>query len=74
MSIATLNIFIYTNYQAGEKLPSIRKVSTLYNLSKTTVESAYSQLYAEGYIESRPKSGYYVSELYFGKSQLNPTN
>ena len=56
---------INTNYQAGEKLPSIRKVATLYNLSKTTVESAYSQLYAEGYIESRPKSGYYVSELYF---------
>jgi len=56
---------ISTNYQAGDKLPSIRKVATLYNLSKTTVESAYSQLYAEGYIESRPKSGYYVSELYF---------
>jgi len=56
---------ISTNYQAGDKLPSIRKVAILYNLSKTTVESAYSQLYAEGYIESRPKSGYYVSELYF---------
>ena len=56
---------ISTHYQTGDKLPSIRKVATLYNLSKTTVESAYSQLYAEGYIESRPKSGYYVSELYF---------
>ena len=56
---------ISTNYQAGDKLPSIRIVATLYNLSKTTVESAYSQLYAEGYIQSRPKSGYYVSELYF---------
>ncbi len=56
---------ISTHYQTGDKLPSIRKVAALYNLSKTTVESAYSQLYAEGYIESRPKSGYYVSELYF---------
>lgn len=55
---------ILSNYTTGDKLPSIRKVSTLYNLSKTTVESAYSQLYAEGYIESRPKSGYYVYELY----------
>ncbi|BAF71880.1 PLP-dependent aminotransferase family protein [Sulfurovum sp. NBC37-1] len=56
---------IISNYAIGEKLPSIRKVVTLYNLSKTTVESAYSQLYAEGYIESRPKSGYYVCEFYF---------
>ena len=56
---------IITNYQVGDKLPSIRKVATLYNLSKNTVESAYSQLYAEGYVESRAKSGYYVSELFF---------
>lgn len=56
---------ILSNYTIGEKLPSIRKVATLYNLSKNTVESAYSQLYAEGYCDSRPKSGYYVCELYF---------
>ena len=56
---------IVTNYKVGDKLPSIRKVTTLYNLSKNTVESAYSQLYAEGYVESRAKSGYYVSELFF---------
>ncbi|MBA1419902.1 MAG: PLP-dependent aminotransferase family protein [Epsilonproteobacteria bacterium] len=56
---------IVTNYQIGDKLPSIRKVASLYNLSKNTVESAYSQLYAEGYVESRAKSGYYVSELFF---------
>jgi len=56
---------IFSNYSVGDKLPSIRKVATHYNLSKTTVESAYSQLFAEGYIESRPKSGYYVCELYF---------
>jgi GntR family transcriptional regulator/MocR family aminotransferase len=58
---------IISKHNIGDKLPSIRKVATLYNLSKTTVESAYSQLYAEGYIESRPKSGYYVCELYFDK-------
>ncbi len=56
---------IINNYSVGQKLPSIRKIASLHNLSKNTVESAYSQLYAEGYIESRPKSGYYVSELYF---------
>ena len=56
---------IVSNYTLGDKLPSIRKIASLYNLSKTTVESAYSQLYAEGYVESRAKSGYYVSELFF---------
>ena len=56
---------IINNYSVGQKLPSIRKIASLYNLSKNTVESAYSQLYAEGYIDSRAKSGYYVSELYF---------
>ena len=60
---------ILSHHKVGDKLPSIRKVATLYNLSKTTVESAYSQLYAEGYIESRPKSGYYVCELYLDTSK-----
>lgn len=53
---------ITTTLAIGSKLPSIRKISQEYRISKNTVESAYSQLYAEGYIESRPKSGYYVSE------------
>ena len=64
---------IVTNYKVGDKLPSIRKVASLYNLSKNTVESAYSQLYAEGYVESRAKSGYYVSELFFDSFDNNTT-
>jgi len=59
---------ILQNMKKGDKLPSIRSMASLYNISKTTVESAYSQLYAEGYIESRPKSGYFVSDLYFEES------
>ena len=55
---------IIDHYSVGDKLPSIRKLASTYNLSKTTVESAYSQLYAEGYVESHAKSGYYVSELF----------
>ena len=53
---------IQNNNIAGTKLLSIRKMCQEYKLSKTTVESAYNQLYAEGYIESRPQSGFYVSE------------
>ena len=56
---------IISNLSVGDKLPSIRKIASTYNLSKTTVESAYRQLYAEGYIESYPKSGYVVIDTYF---------
>lgn len=45
------------------KLPSIREASTTLKLSKTTVENAYSQLVAEGYIENSPKRGYFVCDL-----------
>jgi len=53
---------IIENHTAGDKLHSIRKVSSTYNLSRNTVDSAYSQLVAEGYIESYPKSGYVVTD------------
>lgn len=47
----------------GSKLPSIRKCANERMISKTTVEGAYLQLVAEGYIVSRPGSGFYVSSL-----------
>lgn len=47
----------------GSKLPSIRKCANERMISKTTVEGAYLQLVAEGYISSRPGSGFYVSLL-----------
>ncbi|NVJ52737.1 MAG: PLP-dependent aminotransferase family protein [Campylobacteraceae bacterium] len=53
---------IQTNLKAGEKLSSIRKMTTDYKISKNTVQNAYNQLYAEGYIDSIPQSGYFVSE------------
>ena len=48
--------------KAGAKLPSVRKIALEYKISKNTVELAYKQLYAEGYIESIPKSGYFVAD------------
>ena len=44
----------------GNKLPSKRKLEQFLNLSQTTIETAYEQLVAEGYVESRPRRGYYV--------------
>ena len=49
---------------AGERLPSKRLLAKNLNVSTITVENAYSQLVAEGYIYSIPKSGYYVTEIY----------
>lgn len=43
------------------KMPSIRKCSEQLGLSRTTIESAYLCLAADGYIISRPQSGYYVT-------------
>jgi len=48
---------------AGEKLPSLRQLAESLALSLTTVEGAYNQLMVEGYIESRPRSGYFVAYL-----------
>ena len=59
---------ISNNLKVGDKLPSIRKIATTYNISKTTVQNAYSQLYAEGYIDSKDRSGYYVCEILFDAS------
>ncbi len=46
-----------------EKLPSKRALAEHLNISTITVENAYNQLVAEGYIYSRPKSGFFVSHI-----------
>lgn len=48
---------------SGTRLPSVRALSSFLHVSKTTVESAYHQLLAEGYIESRERSGFYVVDV-----------
>lgn len=47
----------------GEKLPSTRLLAKNLSVSRSTVEMAYDQLFAEGYIESRPCSGYYACDI-----------
>lgn len=46
-----------------EKLPSKRALSKHLDISTITVETAYGQLMAEGYIYSVPKSGFFVSHI-----------
>ena len=47
----------------GEKLPSKRALAEHLEVSKITVETAYAQLLAEGYIRSREKVGYFVEPV-----------
>ncbi len=44
----------------GEKLPSKRELAERLRVSLITVENAYAQLIAEGYIRAVERSGYYV--------------
>lgn len=56
---------------SASKLPSVRKFSEHLNISRTTIENAYNQLLAEGYIYSEQGRGYYVEaiEAYSARSQ-----
>lgn len=49
-------------FQAHEKLPSIRQLMEKYHAGKNTVIRAYQDLEAQGWIYSRPRSGYRVAE------------
>lgn len=46
----------------GERLPSKRQLAANLRVSQITVETAYAQLLAEGYIVSEPRRGYFVQQ------------
>ena len=47
----------------GEKLPSKRSLAAHLGTAVVTVENAYAQLLAEGYLVSRQRAGYYVAQV-----------
>jgi len=49
--------------RSGEKLPSKRALAQNLEVSKITVETAYSQLLSEGFIRSVEKVGYFVEAV-----------
>ena len=53
------------------KLPSKRKLAIHLKISTVTVETAYAQLVAEGYLRAIPKSGYFVER--YESNLLNAT-
>ena len=47
----------------GERLPSKRALAAHLGTAVATVENAYAQLLAEGYLVSRQRAGYYVAQV-----------
>lgn len=57
--------------QFGEKLPSKRTFAANLGVSIITVENAYAQLAAEGYIRSVPKKGFFAEKVTAHLSEKN---
>ena len=55
----------------NERLPSKKALASHLGISANTVETAYAMLCQEGYVASRPRSGYYVSRLELSASVPN---
>ena len=58
--------------EKGTRLPSKRALAENLSVSVTTVQTAYEQLLAEGFIYSKERSGYFVSEAsvdFYGKAE-----
>src|ERR1700761_1769566 len=49
-------------FRPGMRMPSIRKLAQEKRVSRFTVVEAYERLVAQGYLESRRGSGFYVRE------------
>ncbi|MFS4463679.1 GntR family transcriptional regulator, partial [Faecalibacterium wellingii] len=47
---------------AGVRMPGKRRLAAELSVSVNTVDAAYQMLAAEGYLESRERSGFYVQE------------
>lgn len=64
------DLILFGKIQADSSLPSTRHLASQLSVSRNTVETAYQQLLAEGYLYSRPGSGYFISEV----EQLAPAS
>jgi len=47
----------------GARLPASRDLAAAYGLARATIVTAFDQLKSEGYVEGRPGSGTYVSQV-----------
>lgn len=61
------NEIVSGKIKANDKLPSLRALARDSGISITTAQLAYNQLLVEGYIISKPQSGYYVVKGYYNE-------
>jgi len=56
-------------WRPGERMPSIRELCNSYGFSKITVQHALQRLEAQGLVQARERSGFFVS---LGQSEFEP--
>lgn len=75
--IGIKDAIIQKQIEVGTKLPSKKKLAEFLNISQTTIEIAYAQLVAEGFVGSKPRIGFFVEEIdelpYIEKELLKAT-
>lgn len=49
--------------QAGDKLPSVRKLCTEHEISMNTAKRVFLELESQSLVDSKPQSGYFVSNI-----------
>jgi len=65
------NLIEARSLRAGQRLPSVRVTARQRHISVGTVMQAYVVLENRGYIEARPKSGYYVRSVPLAKARVS---
>lgn len=57
------SVIRHGGYKVGERLPSLRRAAADNDVSKNTMVEAYDRLVAQGRLEARVGSGYYVAHV-----------
>ncbi len=65
------SVIRHGGYKVGERLPSVRRAAADNDVSKNTMAEAYDRLVAQGLLEARVGSGYYVAHV--GAAQSTTT-
>ncbi|AYN01818.1 PLP-dependent aminotransferase family protein [Chryseobacterium sp. 3008163] len=48
-------------FSSGDRLPSVREIKEKFKLSTSSVQNGYDYLVMKGYVDNRPRSGFFVS-------------
>lgn len=67
-------LILNNTIKSNEELPSIHKLAKDFNVSWSTVLSAYNQLLTEGYIRNESKKGYFVNSVQKNHSEWKNSN